>query len=668
MYTRPRFGFLALAFLLVLLCSAPFASRQAQANVSIGINIGVFHDALAPYGNWVNHRTYGQVWYPTRVARNWRPYSDGYWAHTEDFGWLWVANEPWGWAPFHYGRWAWDDWYGWVWVPGRTWAPAWVFWRSGGGYTAWAPMPPNVVWQSGIGLNFSYFDYDRDLHWDWWVAVREIDLPNRYLSRHIYAPQQNRQIIHVTNYINNVTIINNNIVNRGVPVTQIESLTHHTIKPVRPRLVDNINGHHGGHGDDAPTIVRPVIASPTHQELNQMEELARRLDGKQPDGTRAEFTAKPTENPLGDEQPRVAGRLISEPVPPSPSATPIATRPADGPQTPPLEFGGAPSIPGQPLVPGEPEPQPASQADQQGLAATKLPPAHDEPINLPQSEVAASPNPAVADGQNPVPVENANMGAASDYQQRQLQIERLEQDLAQQQNAQKQQALDGLRQQQVDGANLEAQQIQQQERQRQQALQAQQQEIEMQQQAEREAAIAQQMQQQELQRQQAQQQQDMQQQAEGEAAMAQQQQERQRQQALQAQQQEIEMQQQAEREAAIAQQMQQQELQRQQAQQQQDMQRQAEREAAQAQQMQQQEMERQQAQQQQAMQQQAEREAAMAQQQQQQEMERQQAQQQQAMQQQAEREAAMAQQRQQQEAERAAAEAQRQQQPQQPPQ
>ncbi|MDZ4099502.1 MAG: DUF6600 domain-containing protein [Methylophilaceae bacterium] len=136
MHTRYRFGLMSLSLLAVLLSPGFFNMGQVQANTSVNVSIGVFHKALSPYGNWVNHPTYGQVWYPRNITQDWRPYTDGYWAYTDDYGWLWVANEPWGWAPFHYGRWAWDNWYGWIWVPGRTWAPAWVFWRSGGGFAA----------------------------------------------------------------------------------------------------------------------------------------------------------------------------------------------------------------------------------------------------------------------------------------------------------------------------------------------------------------------------------------------------------------------------------------------------------------------------------------------------------------------------------------------------
>ena len=381
MNARPRIGLLSLALLAVLMLFSFVPTRQVQANSSVSVNIGVFHDALAPYGNWVNHRTYGQVWYPRNVARDWRPYTDGYWANTPDYGWLWVSYEPWGWAPFHYGRWAWDNWYGWVWVPGRVWAPAWVFWRSGGGYAAWAPMPPNVVWQPNVGLNISYFNYDRDLRWDSWVAVREHDFSDRHLNRRISPPRQNLQIINQTNTINNVTIVNNTIVNQGVPVKQIEAVTGKPVVSVVPTVQDQVNGNTAGQ----PNIIRLPIAPPTQEEIQHNEELARRLDGKNPDGTRTE---PPVANPgqPGNQEPRVPGRLVGAPEPvQAPFVTqeqpnPLKTEPVEQalpspavPETPTvglgLDSGAQQQTPEAglnpaPLVPAQPSDQPPSTAIQ----------------------------------------------------------------------------------------------------------------------------------------------------------------------------------------------------------------------------------------------------------------------------------------------------------------
>src|SRR6185436_11642385 len=102
-----------------------------------------FYTPLSPYGEWVVVGGYGRCWRPARVEVGWRPYTSGHWELT-DAGWYWASDEPWGWATYHYGRWEMSAGYGWIWVPQTEWAPAWVSWRSGGGYVGWAPLPPRV--------------------------------------------------------------------------------------------------------------------------------------------------------------------------------------------------------------------------------------------------------------------------------------------------------------------------------------------------------------------------------------------------------------------------------------------------------------------------------------------------------------------------------------------
>jgi hypothetical protein len=497
MNARPRFKLMSLSLLIVLLFSGFITTRQVCANSSVNVEISTFHDALAPYGNWVNHPLYGQVWYPRNVVQGWRPYTDGYWAHTDDYGWLWVSYEPWGWAPFHYGRWAWDNWYGWVWVPGRTWAPAWVFWRSGGGYAAWAPMPPNVVWQPGVGLNISYFNYDRDLRWDSWVAVREYDLPNRHISRHISPPSQNRQVINVTNYTNNVTLINNTIVNQGVPVKQIEEVTRRPVESVVPKVHDRVNINTAEHQDGQPDIIRLPMAAPTHEEIQHNEELARRLDGKNADGTRAELPVADV-GQSGNQASRLPGRLVGAPAPvQSPYATPEHINPA---LTEPIEQTlPQPAIPKTPLV-GlslDPDPQqhkepkvgshqealvPTQRSDQQSSATTQP----IAPASPQVDSVSATDQKSVSTDAAMLPLQNERQPSESarrvgnrtlqdrvaDQQpiesqqtenlQRQQKIDQLQQELARRQDKQKQQEA-VIQQQQVERAVAPVQQIQQQE-------------------------------------------------------------------------------------------------------------------------------------------------------------------------------------------------------------
>ena len=127
-----------------------------------------FESTLSPYGTWFDDPSYGRVWVPHThvVGAGFRPYTHGHWENTE-WGWTWVDHHPFGWATGHYGRWFYDSSYGWVWVPGRVWSPAWVTWRSGGGYVGWAPMPPGSYYggaytvydTSWVFVSYSGFGY-----------------------------------------------------------------------------------------------------------------------------------------------------------------------------------------------------------------------------------------------------------------------------------------------------------------------------------------------------------------------------------------------------------------------------------------------------------------------------------------------------------------------------
>ncbi|WP_425107147.1 DUF6600 domain-containing protein [Ancylobacter sp.] len=120
--------------------------RLAQAGPQGGaatMDVNLFYDQLGRFGTWVAHPDYDYVFIPSDVGPGWRPYQEGRWVWTDQYGWYWESYEPFGWATYHYGRWGYDPAYGWFWVPGDTWAPAWVTWRRGGGRTGWAPIAPD---------------------------------------------------------------------------------------------------------------------------------------------------------------------------------------------------------------------------------------------------------------------------------------------------------------------------------------------------------------------------------------------------------------------------------------------------------------------------------------------------------------------------------------------
>jgi hypothetical protein len=90
----------------------------------------VGYQDLDANGSWRVDATYGNVWFPNRVAADWAPYRDGHWAWIDPWGWTWVDDAPWGFAVTHYGRWT--NLRGtWGWVPG--------------GVRGWRQLPPDAI-------------------------------------------------------------------------------------------------------------------------------------------------------------------------------------------------------------------------------------------------------------------------------------------------------------------------------------------------------------------------------------------------------------------------------------------------------------------------------------------------------------------------------------------
>ena len=133
--------------------------------------IDVFIQPLSVHGRWVNAR-WGQVFVPN-ARQGWRPYANGQWLENR----FWLSNDPWGWATDHYGRWGFDDQLGWVWVPGTQWGPSWVAWREADEVVGWAPIPPQVQWNVGIGFG-SGWGYD---NWNSWYGPSWLWLPRSSL-------------------------------------------------------------------------------------------------------------------------------------------------------------------------------------------------------------------------------------------------------------------------------------------------------------------------------------------------------------------------------------------------------------------------------------------------------------------------------------------------------
>jgi hypothetical protein len=173
------------------------------------VNLDFFYTNLQDKGDWLQTEEYGYVFRPKIGAEkpDWRPYTDGFWAHTDE-GWLWNSYEDFGWATYHYGRWSRLKDYGWVWVPGFEWAPAWVAWRGtspdGGdtseapppadakstaqvNYIGWAPLPPEARFEENVGFNAAV-DYNYGLAPDYYNFVPVSSFGDPYLAPLVIAP------------------------------------------------------------------------------------------------------------------------------------------------------------------------------------------------------------------------------------------------------------------------------------------------------------------------------------------------------------------------------------------------------------------------------------------------------------------------------------------------
>ena len=130
---------------------APIASTDEETALS-------FKKTLADYGNFVQLEGYGEVWVPTVTPEGWHPYPPCHWIYTEDAGWYFSDDTPWGAIVHHYGRWSHDAKIGWFWVLDTDWSPGWVVWRDSDKWIGWAPMPPD---QDAQKVSLEEFDKDK---------------------------------------------------------------------------------------------------------------------------------------------------------------------------------------------------------------------------------------------------------------------------------------------------------------------------------------------------------------------------------------------------------------------------------------------------------------------------------------------------------------------------
>ena len=331
-----RFIMFAL-FLVGVFAGTGAASAAVSADIHIGpsgsatVDLGFFYDDLSPYGHWVDRPQYGWVWTPRAVAASWRPYQNGHWAWTDE-GWIWITDEPYGWATYHYGRWYDDPDYGWSWVPGNDYAPAWVSWQEGGDYIGWAPLPPSVEFRAGpLSVSLAPDAY-------LFVPARHFLDPRPF--QYAVPFQDRERVYRQTHSFTEYQVVNQRIVNRGVPVEQVQRFVGHQVPRYQVAEMSADQRHRGARiAGNRLTVFRPQV---------QKAQVA--PPPQRPVAKRAVLTAPPATAPgRGKNNPQARG--------PKPQQQPQA--PAVARQTPPAagrqNHQKAPKV--QPVEPAEGKPQ-----------------------------------------------------------------------------------------------------------------------------------------------------------------------------------------------------------------------------------------------------------------------------------------------------------------------
>ena len=249
-YTSLLASSAALAALAIVVPVATPASWNlippAQADTDISFSL--FYGGLGSHGHWVHHDD-AYVFIPVNVRRGWRPYTDGHWVYARGYGWTWVSDEPFGWATYHYGRWGYSQRIGWYWVPGTRWAPAWVSWRRSGDHVAWAPLPPRRGRGGGDSDVSIFINFDTVPDYYWNVVPTQSFLSINIETVIIRDNDRRRRIVRESEFVGNVKVENNIIVNNAIEVNYIEEKSGKKVKEVEVKKTDDPNQAKSGDGE-----------------------------------------------------------------------------------------------------------------------------------------------------------------------------------------------------------------------------------------------------------------------------------------------------------------------------------------------------------------------------------------------------------------------------------
>jgi hypothetical protein len=197
----------------------------------------------------------------------------------------------------------WEPRFGWLWTPGTVWGPAWVSWQYGGGYVGWAPLPPSVGFEIGIGIRLGDFDLNIGIRPNSYSFVAERSFLEPRLSRYVVPAARNVTIIHNTTNVTNYTYVDNRVVNRGVDVRRIEQATGQRLQQRHVAAARSRT-----HSEVARNEV--LIYRPERQQLDSVRVVPRANAGQRAETPQPGRVGQRTETP---QPPRVGQRAETPP-------------------------------------------------------------------------------------------------------------------------------------------------------------------------------------------------------------------------------------------------------------------------------------------------------------------------------------------------------------------
>jgi hypothetical protein len=243
----------------------------------VGMQFGFFYSSLSSHGEWIEVESGTRVWRPFHIPHRWRPYLFGRWIWTDEYGWYWMSNEPFGWITYHYGRWYYDDYYGWVWMPDDVWAPAWVEWRYDNDYIGWAPLPPYATFHMTLGIRFTTHWMAPAHYWNF-VRYNRFGSPIRYRDT---APEEYaRRLIRTGRTGQQYGIDHERIINRGVDRTVIEHRGNVRFTKTEVREIRGQSGERMTRSNDNQRMERIEVYRPTRDEMQRSTERIETLRGE----------------------------------------------------------------------------------------------------------------------------------------------------------------------------------------------------------------------------------------------------------------------------------------------------------------------------------------------------------------------------------------------------